>query len=385
MCLFLLIDIIVAFDYTAVYVRTRDPLVLTLLALSVAAAATRIRYCWFLRETDDESRPRRAWTIALFAPTVISWLIAFAAPQYSAYASMQLWFSAIVYAAALPRTRPRWAAVGLAALLTLLPTFLATSRGAEPWAQFVAGSSSIILVTYAVLLPFMIFTSLWLWRVVHRLDDARLLAADFAIAQERLRFAADLHDIQGHHLQVIALKAELAERTLDSDPLHASEQVREIRLIAKEAMEGTRSLVAGLREVELTDELRNASEVLTLAGAACELRMSGAPKHLPTQRVLAFAVREATTNILRHAQATEAAIVLGPERGGFALTVTNNGVPDTPPDTAGGSGLAGLRDRVSSVSGTMNTSLRVTTPPGSAQFELRVWVPGAAARAQETQ
>ena len=168
----------------------------------------------------------------------------------------------------------------------------------------------------------------------------------------------------------------------------------EIRLIAKEAMEETRSLVAGLREVALSAELENASEVLTLAGAECELEIAGSPAGVDARRVLAFAVREATTNILRHSNASAAAIVLAPTRGGFELSITNDGVGDaqTP---GGGSGIAGLRERVAAIGGTVDTSvgrsdaglsnaglsdagLSDAAPSGS--FALRVWVPEGSAR-----
>nr|WP_237462593.1 histidine kinase [Leucobacter chromiireducens] len=236
----------------------------------------------------------------------------------------------------------------------------------------------------------MLLTSLWIWQVVRQLDEARHLGADLAVTQERLRFASDLHDIQGHHLQVIALKAELAERTLEVAPAQAVAQVGEIRLIAKEAMEETRALVAGLREVGLTEELENASDVLTLAGAECRLTVTGMPADRELQRVLAFAVREATTNILRHASATEAELTLTQARGGYLLIVVNNGVAvddETVPRGAASSGLAGLRERLAAVGGTLTAGVTEHAVAGeagpgipTARFELTAWVPKGGSR-----
>ncbi|MFC3276308.1 GNAT family N-acetyltransferase, partial [Agromyces mediolanus] len=121
--------------------------------------------------------------------------------------------------------------------------------------------------------------------------------------QERLRFASDLHDIQGHHLQVISLKSELAERLLERDPERARALVHEVRLIAKEALEETRSLVAGYRQVAFDEELENAREVLAASGAVCTLRLGPVPSGHEVQRALGSVVREATTNILRHSEA----------------------------------------------------------------------------------
>src|SRR5690606_35384605 len=131
--------------------------------------------------------------------------------------------------------------------------------------------------------------------------------------RERLRFAADLHDIQGHHLQVIALKSELAERLLDTNPDAAREHIHETRTIARQALEETRSLVYGYRDVALADELENAREVLAAAGARCELDIGVLPDDAEARRTLALVVREATTNILRHSAATKAWIRLGAE------------------------------------------------------------------------
>lgn len=411
--LFVMLDLIIVTQLLARWAETRSCMDLALVLLGVAAAATRIRYCWFLRSDSGSGWPHIGWTIALFAPAAASWVLAFAAGDSALFAAAQLWFSGVIFSLVAPRAL-RWRLIGAVFALTLAPLLARLFVVGTPVMQ--SGNGATFMVTfYAVLLPLMVISSLWFWRVVARLEEARLISAELAVTQERLRFAADLHDIQGHHLQVIALKAELVERTLAATPEYAAEQAGEIRLIAKEAMEETRSLVSGLREVELSEELENASEVLTLSGAECSLTVTAVPARVEAQRVLAFAVREATTNILRHSEATEAAITLERARGGYRLTVTNDGAGDAAgaagaagvADVAGaeirgafgaagnaraggasgGSGLQGLRERVAAVGGSLSAGTQPGRPgqPGETgesgesaaqrRFTLSVWVP----------
>ncbi|MBF2720921.1 histidine kinase, partial [Psychrobacter sp. NG254] len=171
-------------------------------------------------------------------------------------------------------------------------------------------------------------------------------------------FASDLHDIQGHHLQVIALKSELAERMLAIDPEAAREHIHETRMIAKQALEETRSLVAGYREVELDNELENAREVLAAAGAQCDLAVG--------------TVREATTNILRHSEATQVSIQLDSNDSESTLVISNNELRSSA--SAGevlGSGLVGLRSRVATLGGTLDTAV----DDAGDRFELSVRIP----------
>lgn len=220
-------------------------------------------------------------------------------------------------------------------------------------------------------MPLLLISSLWWWRVVVELDRHRVMAGELAVAQERLRFAADLHDIQGHHLQVIALKSELAERLLDLNPEAARENIRETRLIAKQALEETRSLVSGYRETSLEDELENAREVLTAAGANCELTLETLPPEPEAQQALAMTVREATTNILRHSEATHTTISMTATRGGTTLTIRNDGLDGTPSSVfvTPGTGLLGLHDRLEAVGGTLHTTM------DTGLFEILAWVP----------
>lgn len=365
---FVVIDALLVLDLTAAYRATGSAAALVLVLAVLVASAVQIRFCWFLRL---QASPGNAWFAALVAPAMLAWVIGFTQPASSLLAAIPLWLAGSLLTCFAPKSR-QWLLIALAAAITLAPIVVHWPAGFTiPDNMY--GSNLWLVAVYSAAMPFMLRASLWWWGVVTRLDESRRVAAELAVAQERLRFASDLHDIQGHHLQVIALKSELAERMLDLDPAAAAAQVHEIRLIAKQALEETRSLVAGLREVALEDELENAREVLSLAGTECTLQLESAPSDARVQRALALTVREGTTNILRHSNASRAAITLRHTNGACELELTNNGAMGSGSATAGsglaGSGLAGLTSRVEEIGGTLSHELRAD------EFSLRVRVP----------
>ena len=179
------------------------------------------------------------------------------------------------------------------------------------------------------------------------------------MADERLRFAADLHDIQGHHLQVIALKSELAARLAEADPARAAATMREVQQLAGDALRETRALVQGYRRTTLDAEIANASKVLAAAGvevlADVDADLAASLPQGP-RSLLGLVVREATTNLLRHSRATRAAMVLVPDGAGARLVIDNDGVRPAELDggSAGGgdgTGLVSLAERLDAVGG----------------------------------
>lgn len=221
------------------------------------------------------------------------------------------------------------------------------------------------------------------------LDVTRQQAAELAITNERLRFAADLHDVQGHHLQVISLKTDLASRLLAKDrPDAAAPHILEAHDAAQTALQETRALVQGYRKTTLTQELNNASAVLDSAGVETNVTVpeliatwSQQPRSTELGSVLGLAVREATTNILRHSHASTADfdLTLGsaPSVHGAAvveLRIRNDGAPapvtQASVNSYAGSGLDGLRRRLADIGGQLNTE--TTT---NQEFILRVSVP----------
>jgi two-component system sensor histidine kinase DesK len=345
----------------------QTPLSTILIVLVAISAGVQLRWCWFLRAGLGGGLPGRLWSILLWTPSVLAWLLGLVVSGTALHAAFPLWLSVNVVAPLLTM-RPRVTLYVAGAVITVAHPLLASAVFANPL-MIEASPAYSLVIAYGALLPIMVLSGMWWWRIVVELDRHRRASAELAVAQERLRFASDLHDIQGHHLQVIALKAELAERLLDTNPDAARENIHETRVIARQALEETRSLVYGYRDVTLTTELENAREVLTASGAQCELDVVVLPDDPEVQRSLAMVVREATTNILRHSSATRAWIRLHANEDGTELLIGNDGA-DASGNTSG-NGLVGLRERVSSVGG----GLDVRTGDEAGVFELRVWIP----------
>lgn len=229
-------------------------------------------------------------------------------------------------------------------------------------AQFLAigapgGSLTFFMTVFFV---FTMYMSMWAWNVVLKLDDARHTEKHLALARERLRFANELHDAQGHTLQVLALKTELAERLLDSNIDAARSQLRDARQLAADALANTRSIARGYQKVAMEDEIRNAVDVLEAAGTTCSLDLEQAPTTDSAKELFARLVREGTTNLLRHAtDATHASIVVTGDSTNWIVRMRNNGVDEAAlASTTGGSGIAGLhaafREATGEVTGTLD-------------------------------
>ena len=352
------------------YAASPTTLGAVLIVLQLISGAAQIRFCWFLRAGRGGGLPGVGWTTLLFAPAAATWVVGLFSPGNEFVAGAALWAACCLAVCLLPKAW-RWPALAASAVLFIAHPVIATVVLGAPF-PFTTGRIAWPVAIYAVTLPFMLLSSLWWWEIVVELDRHRRTAGELAVTRERLRFASDLHDIQGHHLQVISLKSELAERLLERDPDAAREHIHEVRLIAKEALEETRSLVAGYRRVALVDELENAREVLTAAGADCDLRLGELPADASARSALASVVREATTNILRHSSATHVSIVLSTVDGRCDLVIANDGASvGEVGSAAAGSGLEGLRERLAAVGGTLEAS----TDAARGRFELRVSVP----------
>lgn len=219
---------------------------------------------------------------------------------------------------------------------------------------------------------FLAFTSVfsvWLLTAVYELDEARETRARLAVAEERLRFGRDLHDVMGRNLAVIALKSELAVQLARRGREEAVDQMTEVQRIAQETQREVRDVVRGYREADLEVELTGARGVLIAAGIACEI--TGEPGELPAevQSALGWVVREATTNVLRHGDAKRCTVAVRTEEERVELTVENDGVLRSS-GGAGGSGLAGLRERLAAVAGTLEAG-----PAREGVFRLVAQVP----------
>lgn len=208
---------------------------------------------------------------------------------------------------------------------------------------------------------------------VAREENARL-----AVEAERLRFARDLHDLLGHDLARIALQSEVVEALVHTNPERAAATAREIGEAARTALQEVRAAVAGYRQRRLASELRGAGEILAAAGIAyqCEGERVAVPPAV--EAVLAWAVREGVTNVVKHSRARHCAIRVtqGTGRAGVELIDDGRGadlVHDEPSALAlghGGSGLPGLSERVAALGGRCEATHR----PGGG-FRLSVTLP----------
>ncbi|MCR2814617.1 sensor histidine kinase [Microbacterium jiangjiandongii] len=205
---------------------------------------------------------------------------------------------------------------------------------------------------YVVSLPGMTVASLWWWDVLIALDRARASEARLAATQERLRVATDVHDLQGHHLQVIALQLELAERLLARDPQAALEHLQTARTSVDEARQGTRDLATRFRAVPLRDELANAVDLLRAAGIAAEASVDPDADLAPAA-VLGPVIRETTTNVLRHGGGGWARLALTRVGSSWLYEITNDRGADVAA-AQDGAGLDGLARRAADAGGVLD-------------------------------
>jgi len=212
---------------------------------------------------------------------------------------------------------------------------------------------------------------LWWLKAVIDLDGARRTAAELATARERLRVADDLHDILGHALEVVAFKSELAARLQDVDGARARTEMEEVQRVARESLSEVRALVRDTRPTDLVDELAGARAVLASAGVT--LAVHGDPATLgPTARnVLGRVLREAMTNVLRHAQPSHCTIEIEVDGEDARLEVVNDGA--LPAGDATGTGLVALDRYLREHAGRLDAG-----PTHDGRFRVDARIPAAA-------
>jgi two-component system sensor histidine kinase DesK len=204
------------------------------------------------------------------------------------------------------------------------------------------------------------------------LTAARAELARLAVAQERQRFARDLHDLLGHSLSVIALKAELAGRLLPARPEDAQREVSEIEDVARAALVEVREAVSGYRKLTLDGELGGARMALSAAGIEAEIERESFELPGEAEAVLAWAVREGATNVLRHSHANRCRFRFSRTATGASLEVLDDGVGAVNGGHGAGHGLTGLAERVSALQGRV-----LAGPAPSGGYRLAVEVPVA--------
>ncbi|MEU7752711.1 histidine kinase [Micromonospora sp. NPDC049171] len=212
---------------------------------------------------------------------------------------------------------------------------------------------------------------IWFWGLLVDARQGQAAQVRLAAAEERLRFARDVHDVLGHHLTVIALKAELAARIAPVDPERAGREAAEVQRLAASALTEVRETVHGYRAVDLGEQLAAVAGVLRSCGVRCTV--SPPPAELPQSAAteLAAVLREASTNVLRHSRADWCRIHIDRDDNGARMTIANDGADDSGPDEHS-HGLRGLADRLAAAGGELRVrredsvfTLEATVPVAS--------------------
>ena len=207
------------------------------------------------------------------------------------------------------------------------------------------------------------------------LNEARAELALSAVAAERERFARDLHDLLGHSLSVIAIKAELAGRLVALDPERAAAEVADVEKVARESLREVRQAVSGYRRPSLDKELEGARVALSAAGIAAEVERAPVTLDPEVEAVLAWTVREGATNVIRHSGARHCSVTVRAGLSDAAVEVVDDG--EGPACARGeaagpiGNGIMGLRERAERLRGRIEAG---GLPEGQG-FRLAVSVP----------
>ncbi|WP_236567942.1 MULTISPECIES: sensor histidine kinase [unclassified Nocardiopsis] len=221
----------------------------------------------------------------------------------------------------------------------------------------------VLSVAWALLMASGTMASLWLWDITNDAVRGQAARAQLAVTEERLRFARDMHDLLGHSLSALAVKAELASRLAERAPERAAAEMTEVHELARKALQQVRSAVSGYREIDLAGEVDAVRAVLAANGT--RVSVSGldglAPAPAPAA-LAAWVVREGGTNVLRHSEAGECRIAFTPtlDASGqrtLVVEVSNDGVRGNGAGKeSSGNGLAGLSERVSMGGGNLSAT-----------------------------
>jgi two-component system sensor histidine kinase DesK len=254
----------------------------------------------------------------------------------------------------LPR-RAGYAALGLLVLLAGVLPYVVPG-----WADDGVVQAIQILLAAAVILAMF-----GLLRANRELRQAREDLTRLAALEERERIARDIHDVLGHTLTVITLKATLARRLMDSDVQRAAEEMADVERLAREGLADVRATVTATRNVSLTGELASARSALDAAGIEAEL--PSAVDDVPGDRreLFGWAVREGVTNVLRHSRARRCVVTLT----STSVEIQDDGVWLPIASKGDGNGLRGLTDRASALGGLVEAG-RV-----NGGYRLRVEIP----------
>jgi two-component system, NarL family, sensor histidine kinase DesK len=197
----------------------------------------------------------------------------------------------------------------------------------------------------------LVFTVRRMGRLIVELRSTREALAATAVAEERLRFARDLHDLLGHTLSLVVVKAEAVRRLAERDPAAAAVHARDIEAVGRQALTEVREAVTGYRDGDLRAEVARAKVTLKAAGVTTTVRDDGSAVPPRAASALSWVVREGVTNVVRHSGAAHCEIIIATAPGQTTVEVRDDGTAAV--DPAFGNGLRGLSERLGRAGGTL--------------------------------
>lgn len=211
-----------------------------------------------------------------------------------------------------------------------------------------------------MLFPIVIYITEKAKRLQSKLDAANQQLEKYIQQEERQRIARDLHDTLGQTLMMIKLKCELANKWVDKDPLQAKEELKDILYTSRIALKQVRELVSDMKFISLAHEIEHSRKLLHTAGIELEIVENGMPPLMASveETMIALAVREATTNIVKHSQAKQCTIKLETVDNLYCVSITDDGVGLL--DQAIGNGIQSMKERMQALHGTFT----VDSSPG---------------------
>ncbi len=253
---------------------------------------------------------------------------------------MCLYLTAVLVARIGTRVAPIVLALALASLLVPLAI--------PSWHESLSSTWGTVT---PVAIPVVAIASLGVRQVFEsnrELAEARVELARLAAENERFRIARDLHDLLGHSLTTITVKAGLARQLGEADPTRSRQEIAEVEDLARRSLADVRAAVANYRDVTLAGELATGRELLRAAGVDADLPRAVDAVDLSHQELFGWVVREGLTNVVRHAHASACSVRLSP----FSVEIVDDGVGRG--NGVPGSGLAGLRERVAAAGGVVD-------------------------------
>ncbi|MFC5814479.1 sensor histidine kinase [Nonomuraea harbinensis] len=325
-----------------------------------------VMFSLILRDAFD-NRPRPTVKLLVSGVAVVAVLL-LPMPRDGSFMTWEvvayLWLSVVLL------HLPFWATALMGTALVTAITVMQTGHGG-PWQAVL-----LIQLSGAVLMPLAMWSWRWLWWTIRDAHDSQAAKSRLAVAEERLRFARDLHDLLGHSLSVITLKSELAAKLATKDAAKAAAEMADVRRLTGESLTEVQLAVDGYRSLDLDEELARARAVLEAAGTRCVVEAGTGELPPAARALLAWVVREGATNVLKHSSASRCSITFADG----VLEMRNDGVHGTKispeyssvngTSNGAGSGLRGLAERMTAAGGAFSAG-----PVRDGEFVLRARVP----------